>query len=210
MNKLIIPIPILVEGKYDKILLSSVLDATIYTTDGFGIFKQSEKAALLRRIARERGLIILTDPDSGGGVIRSHLRSILPKEGVIHLYIPPVKGKEKRKEHPSKQGILGVEGTDADRIRELFLPFAQNSAEICEGTAASCSRSDPPCVPLTKADLYADGFSGGANAAERRASLCAALSLPPDLSANALLEAINLLSLGDRYRIFVSDRKDIE
>lgn len=207
MNKLIIPIPILVEGKYDKILLSSVLDATVYTTDGFGIFKQSEKAALLRRIARERGLIILTDPDSGGGVIRSHLRSILPKEGVIHLYIPPVKGKEKRKERPSKQGILGVEGTDAARIRELFLPLAQKAEDGCD---ASSSRPEPPCAQLTKADLYADGFSGGANAAARRAELCTLLSLPPDLSANALLEAINLLSLGDRYRTFVSDRKDIE
>jgi len=196
-DKLTVLTPILVEGKYDKILLSSLLNAHILTTDGFGIFRDSEKAALLRRLAKERGLIVLTDPDSGGKVIRSHLRGILPTEGVTHLYVSPVRGKEKRKLHPSKEGILGVEGTEADTLRALFLPFSvEGKGEL------------PSEAPLTKAELYADGLSGGRESAEKRALLCRALSLPPDLSANAMIEAINLLSLASRYREHLAQSKE--
>lgn len=183
--RLTIPQTIVVEGKYDKIRLESVLSAHIVTCDGFGVFKQTEKAALLRRLASERGLIVLTDPDGGGKVIRSHLRSILPTEGVVHLYIPAIKGKEKRKPHPSKEGLLGVEGMDAERIRALFLPFAKEAPE----------KEEPSDPPISKAELYSLGYSGAPGSTERRAALCISLSLPHDLSANAMLEAINLLSL---------------
>ena len=176
---------IVVEGKYDKIRLSSVIDAYIVVCDGFGIFKQAEKAALLRRLAKERGLIVLTDPDSGGGVIRSHLRSVLGKEGVIHLYVPAIEGKEKRKTQTSKEGLLGVEGIDNEKLRELFLPFSAEG----EGRNAE---------PMTKVDFYDLGLSGGGDSAKKREELCRRLDLPPSLSANALLEAINLLSLKEK------------
>lgn len=183
---------VVVEGKYDKIRLSSVIDAYIVVCDGFGIFKQSEKAALLRRLARERGLIVLTDPDSGGGVIRSHLRSVLGKEGVIHLYVPAIEGKEKRKTERSKEGLLGVEGIDNERLRELFLPFSQ------EGVSGRIE-------PLTKADFYELGLSGGGESKRKREALCRYLDLPPTLSANALIEAINLLSLKEKALSFMEE-----
>ncbi len=119
---------VLVEGKYDKIKLTSLLDACILTTEGFGIFKNKEKLAYLRKVAAEKGLIVLTDADSGGLLIRNYVRSTLPPEQVVHLYIPPRTGKEKRKKSPGKEGLLGVEGSDAAALRALFLPFAQASA----------------------------------------------------------------------------------
>ena len=183
---------VVVEGKYDKIRLDSVIDAYIVVCDGFGIFKQAEKAALLRRLAKERGLIVLTDPDSGGGVIRSHLRSVLGKEGVTHLYVPAIEGKEKRKNEAGKDGLLGVEGIDNERLYALFLPFA--------GEAAPCASK-----PLTKADFYSLGLSGGAKSGEKRAALCRYLDLPPSLSANALLEAVNLLCLSEKVLSFTEE-----
>lgn len=190
-EKLKIRQAVLVEGKYDRLRLLDLLDATVLTTDGFGIFKQAEKAAMLRRIARERGIIVLTDPDGGGKVIRAHLRSVLPKEGVIHLYIPARQGKEARKPHPSKEGFLGVEGIDAGTLRAIFAPFALDAPAL------------PEFPPITKAELYAHGLSGAPDSAERRAALCRALGLPPNLSANALIEAICLLSLQEEYRRIV-------
>ena len=193
MMRLKIRQAVVVEGKYDKIRLSSVIDAYIVVCDGFGIFKQAEKAALLRRLAKERGLIVLTDPDSGGGVIRSHLRSVLGKEGVIHLYVPAIKGKEKRKDQASKEGLLGVEGIDNEKLRELFLPFSQDG-EGGEGE------------PMTKADFYDLGLSGGGQSAKKREDLCRCLDLPPSLSANALLEAINLLSLREKVLSYMKEK----
>ncbi len=191
--RLIIPQTVVVEGKYDKIRLESILDAHVVTCDGFGIFKQEEKAALLRRLASERGIIVLTDPDGGGKVIRGHLRSILPKENVIHLYIPAVAGKEKRKERASKDGLLGVEGIDSETLRQIFLPFAADEK----------APPIPSHPPLTKADLYAHGLSGKPQSALSRTALCRALSLPLNLSSNALLEAINLLNLQEKYFEFL-------
>lgn len=171
---------VLVEGKYDKIKLSSLLDATILTTDGFGIFKEAEKRALLRRLAAERGIIVVTDSDGAGRVIRGHIASILPKEQVVNLYIPKIKGKEARKAVPSKEGTLGVEGMDADLLRSLFAPYAVES-----------KRSD--FAPVDRWRYYEDGFTGGPNSSRLRADLAKLMDLPDDLSANALLEAINLL-----------------
>ncbi len=194
MNKIKIAYPIIVEGRYDKIHLDSILDAKIFVCDGFSIFKRGEKAALFRRLAQKGKIIVLTDPDSGGKVIRGHLSSVLPKEAVIHLYVPAVAGKEKRKEKASKAGFLGVEGIDAEKIRAIFAPF---SAEAVENASAI------DIAPVTKTELYFDGLSGGEGAKEKRRALCVALELPPDLSASALVEAINLLSLGDVYRAWI-------
>ena len=179
-NKITLRQVVLVEGKYDQIKLSSILNATILTTKGFGIFKEGEKKALLRRLAKERGIIVVTDSDGAGKVIRGHISSILPKERVIHLYIPKIQGKESRKAAPSKEGTLGVEGMDARLLRQLFAPYAVDTPTH-NGEA------------VEKYRFYEDGFTGGPDSSLLRAKLAKVLSLPDDLSANAMLEAINLL-----------------
>lgn len=180
MEKLIIHRVVLVEGKYDQIKLASILDATILTTKGFGIFKEAEKKSLLRRLAKERGIIVVTDSDGAGKVIRGHIASILPKEQVVHLYIPKIQGKEARKSAPSKEGTLGVEGMESDLLRRLFAPYAVDAPRM-DGEQ------------VDKYRFYLDGFTGGADSSLRRRSLARVLELPDDLSANAMLEAINLL-----------------
>jgi ribonuclease M5 len=179
--------PIIVEGKYDKIKLDSLVDATVFTTDGFALFKKAEKAALLRRLASEHGVIVLTDSDGGGTQIRSFLSGILPKEKTHHLYIPRIEGKEKRKDKPSRAGTLGVEGMEGELLYKLLSPFATDGYFQRRGG-------------IDKRRLYLDGLSGTENASEKRAALARALSLPPDLSANALLCAINLLYTEEEYQ----------
>jgi len=194
VNKPKITLPIVVEGKYDKIKLSSIVDADIITTDGFSLFNQKEKLALLRRLAEGRGVIVLTDPDGGGRVIRSYLSGALRGERVYHLHIPAVPGKEPRKRVGGRAGLLGVEGIAPEVLLSLLAPFAGESV--------------PHRASLTKADLYADGLSGGEGSAARRAALSAALSLPPDLSASALLAAINLLFSEEEYRAALASLTD--
>lgn len=189
MDKLHIDRPIIVEGKYDKITLSAVLDAHIITTDGFSIFNRTEQMALIRRLARESGIIVLTDSDGAGKLIRSHISSALPKEQVIHLYIPSIEGKERRKKVGGAEGLLGVEGMEAERIRSIFAPFATHG---CPQTQKG--------RPVEKRDFYADGLSGGAGASERRERLAKAFDLPRGMTANALLEAINLLFDYETYK----------
>lgn len=187
MSRPVIKYPVIVEGKYDKIKLDSIIDATVIATDGFGVYKSEEKQALIRAIASKEKVIVLTDPDGAGLQIRAFLTSVLPKEKVIHLYAPEREGKERRKSAPSAQGLLGVEGIDGEIIRELFAPFTADAEDIS-------------LRPVTKADLYADGLSGGAGSAERRRELCRRLDLPVNISANALLDIINLLYGYDRYK----------
>ena len=185
MDKPRITLPIIVEGRYDKIKLSSIVDADIITTDGFSLFNNKEKLAMLRRLADGNGVIVLTDPDGGGKVIRSYLSGALRGERVYHLHVPAVPGKERRKRTPGKAGLLGVEGADPEVLRALLAPFAGDA---------------PPCrAGLTKADLYADRLSGQPESAARRARLAEILRLPPDLSPNALLAAINLLIDREEY-----------
>ncbi len=190
-SRLSIPQTVVVEGKYDKIKLSSLLDAHIITCDGFGIFREKEKLALIRRIAAQHGLIVLTDADGAGLVIRNYFRSALPAENVIHLYIPARAGKEKRKSAPSKEGLLGVEGTDPELLRSLFLPFAQSKGS---GTEKPQGRG------ITKSDFYEDGLTGGKESKRLREALSRKASLPENLSANALLEAMNLLYSYEEYQ----------
>lgn len=190
MEKLKIDLPIIVEGKYDKIALSSVIDAEIIPTHGFSLFKSEEKLALLRRLAKDGGVILLTDADGGGRQIRSRLSSMLPANSITHLYIPEIEGKEKRKDKRSKAGLLGVEGMEAARLREIFAPFATNEA------VAAARRKK---ASLSKVDFYRDGLSGGENASALRDALAVSLDLPRGMSANALLAAINLLCTEEEY-----------
>ncbi|MHB1150857.1 MAG: toprim domain-containing protein [Eubacteriales bacterium] len=194
MKKLKISLPIVVEGKYDKHRLSSILDAHIITTDGFGIFREDEKRALIRRLAANGGVIVMTDSDGAGLVIRNYLRSVLPADSVRHVYIPQVEGKERRKHMTSKEGLIGVEGTDTDILIRLLEPFAEG---ICETESRQSA--------LTKADFYADGLSGRDDSAQRRTAFATSVGLPKNLSANALLEAVNMLRLYDEYKFFLKN-----
>lgn len=180
MEKIKIDKVIVVEGKYDKIKLSSLLDAYILTTDGFGIFKNDEKKELFRRLAAERGLIVASDADGAGLVIRNYFNSIIPKESLFHVYIPAVRGKEKRKDAPSKEGTLGVEGMEAELLRERFLPYASDAVSL-------------PTEEITLFDLYEDGFRGKDQSEDKRKAFLKAAGLPQNLSAKALVGAVNLL-----------------
>jgi len=188
---------VIVEGKYDKIKLLSVIDAQILTTEGFGIFNSSEKTALIRRLAEKHGVIVLTDSDGAGLVIRNYFNSVLPKDKITHLYIPEVIGKERRKKHASKAGTLGVEGIEIEYFRKLFEPFADE-------TSSSVGDIDP----VTKADFYSDGFAGTDGSAEKRIKLAKKLGLPTNLSSNAMISAINMLYAHDEYDTFVKELND--
>ena len=187
-----ISLPIAVEGKYDKSTLLSIFDTTVITVGGFGVFNSKEKQILIRRIA-SNGIIILTDSDGGGKVIRSFLNGIIPKDKIYNVYIPKVKGKEKRKSAPSKEGLLGVEGMGRDVLVRLLAPFAEDGGRV----TFSCEKSGRE---ITKLDLFEDGLSGSDNATARRAALCRLFELPEDMTAKALLEALNLLVGYDEYR----------
>ncbi len=180
--------PVVVEGKYDKLRLQNIIDAPIITTNGFRIFNDREKRAMIRRLAADKGVFVLTDADGAGLVIRNLLRGSVPANKITNIYIPAIKGKEKRKSAPSKEGYLGVEGIDDATLYALFAPFAVDVDKRTDGDGAVKEKT-----PVTKADFFALGLSGGEGSAARRASLCAYWRLPPYLSANALLEAVNLL-----------------
>lgn len=232
-----IRLPIIVEGKYDKARLAQVVDAPIITTDGFGIFNNKEKTALIRRLAGH-GVILLCDSDGGGSVIRSFLKGIIPPEKVYNLYVPQVAGKERRKRHGSKAGFLGVEGIDNAVLASLFDRLAERHPEILMGTGGTAGvesagigtdgaagdgsegvesagtgaagKTDPVenCgvanrnnmvstgaadSPITKADLYFAGLTGGENAAEKRDRLCVHLGFPAGMTPTAFLAALNIL-----------------
>lgn len=176
---------VVVEGKYDKIKLSSLVEGVIIETNGFGLFRDEEKLRYLRRMARERGLVVLTDSDGAGFLIRGKLSSCIPASQLKHAYIPDVPGKERRKAAPSKEGKLGVEGVDLATLR---LALERAGATI-QGEEAP----EPRREEITKADLYRLGFSGGPDSAQRRRDLQKALDLPERLSANGLLQALNAL-----------------
>ena len=178
---------IVVEGRYDKNALSQVVDAVILQTDGFGIFNDRQKQALLRRLAESRGLIVLTDPDGAGFVIRNFIKGCVDPALVRHAYIPDVWGKERRKSTPSREGKLGVEGMPP----QVLLEALRRAGATCE--------EDAPRERIGKADLYALGLSGGKGSAQRRRELLKRLELPERLTANALLDVLNAVMTREEF-----------
>lgn len=174
---------IVVEGRYDKNTLSQIVDAPILETSGFGIFKDKQQLTLLRRVAESRGLIVFTDSDGAGFVIRNHLKSVIPAKYLKHAYIPDIYGKEKRKASPGKEGKLGVEGMRP----EIILEALRKAGATIEGETAVSYHQ------ITKQDLMELGLSGGQDSSAKRLKLLKKLNLPERMSANAMLQALNLL-----------------
>ena len=200
MDKLKLRQAIVVEGKYDQNTLRQIVDTAIFTTNGFADMKDPALLHLLQQAAQTTGLIILTDSDGAGFLIRNTLKSALPETGVLHAFIPDLPGKEKRKAAPGKEGLLGVEGMTP----EILLKALRNAgAEFADG-----STPPPAREPITKQDLFALGLSGGPESAKKRAALLKALSLPAHMSANALLQALNVLF--SREDFFTQARRLLE
>ncbi len=187
---------VIVEGKYDKIKLSGIIDAPIIQTDGFGIFKDKELQLLIRKLAEKRGILVLTDSDSAGFKIRSFIGSTVDQKNIRHAYIPDIFGKESRKTEPSKEGKIGVEGVSEDIIMQALA----NAGVLCETTFE-------PERPITKLDLYELGFTGGEFSSEKRAALLRYYSFPSRLSSNSLVKVLNCVTTYDR---FLEDVKEIE
>lgn len=173
---------IVVEGKYDKIKLSSMVDGVIICTGGFRVYKDKEMQAMLRALAKKQGLAVLTDSDTAGFKIRGFLRSICGKENIVDVYIPDLYGKEKRKDHPSKEGKLGVEGVPEEVLQKAF-------ADAGIGAELVLQKKDP----ITKMDLFELGLSGRAESALRRKQLMKYLTLPEHLTTNALVTVLDAL-----------------
>lgn len=185
---------ILVEGRYDVNTVRQVVDTVVLESGGFRIFNDKEQLKLLRRIANTRGLIVLTDSDGAGFVIRNYLKGALPAGRVKQAYVPDIVGKERRKRHGSKEGKLGVEGMRPEIILEALRRAGATILEEDDSTAAA-----PASPPITKADFYEWGLSGGPDSKERRTAVLKALDLPAHMTANALLEFIN--AVGTREEI---------
>ena len=174
---------VIVEGRYDRIRLSECIASPVIETGGFRIFKDKEKQSLIRRIAERRGILVMTDVDSAGFVIRSFLRGIVPDSQIKHAYIPTIKGKERRKTEPSKEGVLGVEGVDREALIEAI---RRSGAEISGEEAADHEE-------ITKADFYAYGLTGAEDSSAKREAILTDLGLPRYLSTNAMIAALNCL-----------------
>ena len=177
-----ISLPIIVEGRYDKAAIASMFSATVITTEGFGIFNDKERRALIKRLS-ERGIILLTDSDGGGKQIRRFITGLVPEDKLYQLYIPRIEGKEKRKRHGGKEGVLGVEGVGRDVLYPLLLPFVSGEA---------VRRSD-----ITPSLLYSLGLTGGTGAQNMRDALCERLGLPSGMSAKAFAKAAEVITDGE-------------
>lgn len=189
MDKIHITVPVIVEGRYDKAKLANITDAVIIPTNGFGIFKNAEKTALIRRLG-QNGIILLCDSDGAGGVIRSHLKGCLNGIKVYNLYTAQIKGKERRKASPSKEGYLGVEGIADDDLRELFHKLLSAHPEL----GGEANEPQTPKHEINKADLFNLKLTGYPDSSSRRNQLCLALGLPRDMTPNAMLSALNMIS----------------
>lgn len=188
---------VIVEGKYDKIKLSQVLDAVIIETDGFHIFRDKEKQRFIRRMAETRGILILTDSDSAGFQIRSFIGGSVPQEQVKHAYIPDVFGKEKRKAKPSKEGKIGVEGISKQKL-----------VEALEHAGVTCVPAQQPSRRITKLDLYEAGLSGKADSRGRKSALLQQLDLPQRLSSNALVQVLNAIMTYEEFKEVIGQSKE--
>ncbi len=186
--------PIIVEGKYDKITLGNVVDTLIITTNGFGIFKDKQKCEMIRMFARREGVIVLTDSDSAGNMIRNHIKSIVSDGRIINVYVPQLKGKEKRKATSSKEGFLGVEGLS----KEVLIEALEKSGVTAFNTVEKREK-------ITKTDMFACGLSGVENATENRKILLKFLNLPDNLSANATLDVLNTLLTKEEFEKAVEE-----
>ena len=195
---------IIVEGKYDKIKLSSIVDGLIITTDGFGIFKDKEKRELIKLLAKKRGIIILTDSDSAGFLIRSHIKGFVKEGEIKNVFVPDIFGKEKRKTAPSKEGKLGVEGISREilesALKKAGIANLQGQNEGQNEGQNQGQDKQPQQREVTKTDLFEDGLSGGADSKAKRALLLSQLGLPRRMSTNTLLEAINVLYSYEEYK----------
>lgn len=180
---------VIVEGKYDKITLENVIDATIIATNGFSIFKDSEKCSLIRLLAKKCGIIVITDSDSAGALIRSHLKQICPEGSITNVYIPQLFGKEKRKNKPSKEGFLGLEGM----TQEVILSSLERSGITGEQISKKSGKK------ITKTLFFEFGLSGGKNSSFLRDDLAAFLNLPKNMSANAFLDCVNAVYKYDEF-----------
>ncbi len=196
MEKLKIPYTIIVEGKYDRLKLLGICDARIISTDGFGIFKKNEKLALIRKLAEKLPVIVLTDSDGAGKLIRSHLSSAIPSDRIIQLYTPQIKGKERRKKDFSAEGNLGVEGIESSILYNILKPYEDEEAFI------SALEN-----PISKADFYEDGLMGRDDSARRRDELSERLGLPLGMTSNALLATIKTLCTYEEYLQLVGREK---
>lgn len=186
--------PIIVEGKYDKITLENVVDTLIITTNGFGIFKDTQKCELIRMFARSTGIIVLTDSDSAGNMIRAHIKNIVADGEIINVYVPQLKGKEKRKSTASKEGFLGVEGLSKEVLIEALLKSGVTDFKTGEQTDK-----------ITKTDMFLNGLSGTENATNNRKALLKFLNLPGNLSANATLDVLNTLLSKEEFEKAVEE-----
>ncbi|MCR4906175.1 MAG: DUF4093 domain-containing protein [Clostridiales bacterium] len=189
-------IPVIVEGKYDKARLVSLIDGVILTTDGFSVFNNAERRALIQKLG-SRGVILLCDSDGGGRLIRSHLSGMLGTVPVYDLYTPAIRGKEKRKAAPSKAGILGVEGVPNEILAGIFEAFLASHPEFRTDEEAIPSSGREPVTPALLYDL---GLNGSTDAAARRSRAAEALGLPPGMSAKAFCEAVDLIADGETVR----------
>lgn len=180
---------IVVEGRYDKNTLSQIVDATIIETSGFGVFNDREKQKLLRKLAEKRGLIVFTDSDGAGFVIRNFIKGCVPKEYTKHAYIPDIQGRERRKSKASKEGKLGVEGMTP----EIIINALNNAGATIDGECTDA------CARISKADMYAKGLSGKADSAAKRLELIKKLDLPEKMSADALLQVLNVLMTREEF-----------
>ncbi len=187
-KRLKIPYPVIVEGAYDKMRLQNVIEAQILTTDGFGVFNDTEKRKLFLALAARTPIVVLTDSDGAGKLIRSHLTSMIPSDRLIHLYTPRLKGIEKRKKKPSAEGVLGVEGMENALLLELFAPY---ESDVLAGRMSE--------NPISKTDLYLDGLTGQDGSGARRNALCEQLGLPTDMTPNAFLAALRVLCTYEEY-----------
>ena len=195
MDRKKISLPIVVEGKYDKSTILSMFDTTVITLGGFAVFNSKEKQALIRKLAKD-GIIVLTDSDGAGKMIRSFLNGIIPKDKIYNLYIPKIQGKEKRKTAPSKEGLLGVEGMGREELTRVLTPFIAGEGVNPKNTAINKEM-------ITKVDFYMDKFTGADNSVARRDELSKHFDLPSGMSANALLEALNIITDREGYRAAV-------
>lgn len=172
---------VIVEGKYDKITLENIIDATIIATNGFTIFKDTEKRELIRLLAQKHGIVVITDSDSAGAVIRSHLKQICHEGSIVNVYVPQLVGKEKRKNKSSKEGFLGVEGMSQQTLIDALARSGITGSDIVTKSVRK----------ITKTDMYALGLSGRENSAQKRQNLAQYLNLPTNMSGNAFLDCLN-------------------